>query len=228
MMRTALVYRWFAVRENSEQIRKRLQEAVAIRFVARCATAEAPLVVAEFHWGPGPVWPTPRHIVALTIVCSALSLLHSAGGIAGSIHKEEGMRGHWTLTLGLVAGAAVSLWVTVPVHSQSEQAVEVVIKNSTFVTKQTVLRLGSPTTITIRNEDSQRHDFGSTMFEGIPTKIERDGVSVYGRGLGGVMLDPKRDAVIRFNMERPGRHTFRCSIHPDMQGELLLLSVEAV
>jgi plastocyanin len=42
------------------------------------------------------------------------------------------------------------------------------------------------------------------------------------------MLDPKRDAVIRFNMERPGRHTFRCSIHPNMKGELLLLSAEAV
>lgn len=138
------------------------------------------------------------------------------------------MRGHWTLTLASLAGAVLGLWAIVPVHSQSEQTVEVIIKNSTFVTKQTVLRLGGPTTITIRNEDSQRHDFGSTMFEGIPTKIEKDGVSVYGRGLGGVMLDAKRDAVIRFNMERPGRHTFRCSIHPDMQGELLLLSAEAV
>jgi plastocyanin len=42
------------------------------------------------------------------------------------------------------------------------------------------------------------------------------------------MVDPKREAVIRFNMERPGRHEFRCSIHPNMKGELLLLSVEAV
>ena len=115
-----------------------------------------------------------------------------------------------------------------PVLSQVEQTVEVVIKDSTFVTKQSVLRLGFPTKITIRNEDAQRHDFGSTMFEGISTKIDNDGVSVYGRGLGGVMVDAKRDAVIRFNMERPGRHTFRCSIHPDMQGELLLLSAEAV
>jgi plastocyanin len=88
--------------------------------------------------------------------------------------------------------------------------------------------LGGATAITIRNDDVKRHDFGSTMFEGIYTKIERDGVSVYGRGLGGVMLDAKREAIIRFNMERPGRHTFRCSIHPDMQGELLLLSAEAV
>jgi len=66
------------------------------------------------------------------------------------------------------------------------------------------------------------------MFEGIPTKIEKDGVIVYGRGLGGVMLDPKRDATIRFNLERPGRYTFQCSIHQNMKGELLLLSAEAV
>lgn len=128
-----------------------------------------------------------------------------------------------------MASAAVwSLFTGLPVQSQSEQTVEVVIKDSTFITKQNVLRLGLPTTITIKNEDSQRHDFGSTMFEGILTKIEKDGVSVYGRGLSGVMLDAKRDAVIRFNMERPGRHTFRCSIHPNMKGELLLLSAEAV
>ena len=68
----------------------------------------------------------------------------------------------------------------------------------------------------------------SFMFEGIPTQIEKDGVIVYGRGLSGVFLDPKRDASIRFNMSRPGRHEFRCSIHPNMKGELLLLSVEAV
>jgi len=115
-----------------------------------------------------------------------------------------------------------------PVLSQPEQVVEVVIKDFNFITKQGPLRLGLPTAIKITNEDAERHDFGSTMFEGIPTRIEESGVIVYGRGLGGVMLDPKRDAVIRFNMERPGRHTFRCSIHPNMKGELLLLSAEAV
>lgn len=138
------------------------------------------------------------------------------------------MRYDLFLGFAMTSAAVWSLFTGLPVQSQSEQTVEVVIKDSTFITKQNVLRLGLPTTITIKNEDSQRHDFGSTMFEGILTKIEKDGVSVYGRGLSGVMLDAKRDAVIRFNMERPGRHTFRCSIHPNMKGELLLLSAEAV
>jgi plastocyanin len=137
-------------------------------------------------------------------------------------------RWRWTGSIVLAVAGMVGVWGSTPAESQSEQVVEVTIKDFTFITKQGSLRLGSPTTIKITNADAERHDFGSVMFEGIPTRIEQDGVIVYGRGVGGVMLDTKRDAVIRFNMERPGRHTFRCSIHPDMKGELLLLSAEAV
>ena len=129
----------------------------------------------------------------------------------------------------LLAVTCLVWWDTAgPVLAQSEQIVEVTIKDSKYVTKQGVLRLGFPTVIKIKNEDAERHDFGSTMFEGLPTQIEKDGVIVYGRGVGGVFLDPKRDAAIRFNMSRPGRYEFRCSIHPNMTGELLLLSAEAV
>jgi hypothetical protein len=115
-----------------------------------------------------------------------------------------------------------------PVSGQNQQIVEVTIKNFRFVTNQPPLHLGLHTIIRIRNEDKERHDFGSVMFEGIPAQIEKDGVIVYGRGLGGVYLDSKRDATIQFQMSRPGRHEFRCSIHPHMKGELLLLNFEAV
>lgn len=132
----------------------------------------------------------------------------------------------WVVILGITCGLS---WGPVEsVFSQTDQVVEVTIKNFTFLTKQGVLHLGMPTVIKVRNEDAERHDFGSTMFEGIPAAIEKDGTIVYGRGIGGVYLDAKRDATIRFNMTRPGRHEFRCSIHPTMKGELLLLNVEAV
>jgi len=135
-------------------------------------------------------------------------------------------RSRWTLVLGMTC---VFWWGSAePLLSQTEQVVEVTIKNFTFSTKQGVLHLGLPTVIKVQNEDAERHDFGSTMFEGIPTAVEKDGTITYGRGIGGVYLDPKRDATFRFNMSRPGRHEFRCSIHPGMKGELLLLSVEAV
>ncbi len=134
----------------------------------------------------------------------------------------------WNACIVIAALGSIGIGPIVPAGSQSEQVVEVVIKDFSFITKQGPLRLGLPTVIKVVNQDAERHDFGSTMFEGLPTKIEKDGVIVYGRGLGGVMLDPKQDATIRFNMERPGRHQFRCSIHPNMKGELLLLSAEAV
>ena len=113
-------------------------------------------------------------------------------------------------------------------RAQPEQQIEVTIKDYTFaLTKQVPLRLGVPTVISIRNVDPERHDFGSAMFEGVGTKVESGGVIAYGRGIGGVFLDPKREAMIRFTLDRPGRFEFRCSIHPTMKGELLLLNVEA-
>ncbi len=132
----------------------------------------------------------------------------------------------WIGVAVLAAGVAVSGFLLA--GAQMEQRVEVTIKDFKFVTKQVPLRLGAPTVIVIRNEDGERHDFGSTMFEGIPTVVENGGVLSYGRGINGVMLDAKRETTIRFTMERPGRHEFKCSIHPNMKGELLLLSVEAV
>ena len=140
-----------------------------------------------------------------------------------------GKRGMQWRRLGMVLTVACLAWMygTVLV-AQSEQVVDVTIKDFRFVTRQGPLRLGFPTAIKVQNEDAERHDFSSTMFEGIPTQVEKDGVIVYGRGVGGVYLDPKQSATIRFDMTRPGRHVFRCSIHPTMNGELLLLSAEAV
>ena len=136
----------------------------------------------------------------------------------------------WVLCVSLMIGVAgVVGWGSDNLGlAESEQVVEVTIKDFKFVTKQGPLRLGVPTVIKVKNEDAERHDFSSTMFEGLHAQIERDGVIVYGRGIGGVFLDPKREAIVRFDMSRPGRHEFRCSIHSAMSGELLILSTEAV
>ena len=112
--------------------------------------------------------------------------------------------------------------------AQSEQVVQVTIKDFAYVTRQAPLRLNVPTVIEIRNDDTVRHDFGTQMFDGVMTRIESAGTTAYGRGVGGVFLEPSRSAVIRFTVERPGKFEFRCSIHPTMKGEILLMSVEAV
>jgi hypothetical protein len=113
------------------------------------------------------------------------------------MRSQKAQQWGWVLVLAVTCG----FWweAAGPVFSQSEQVVEVTIKDFKFVTKQGPLLLGLPSVIKVRNEDAERHDFGSTMFEGLPTQVSR-----------------------------PGRHEFRCSIHPNMTGELLLLSVDAV
>jgi plastocyanin len=82
--------------------------------------------------------------------------------------------------------------------------------------------------ITIRNEDGERHNFGSPIFQGILTEVETGGVITYGRGIGGVFVNSNANAVIRFTVKHPGRYQFKCSIHPEMKGELLLLNIQAV
>jgi uncharacterized cupredoxin-like copper-binding protein len=112
--------------------------------------------------------------------------------------------------------------------SQTEQRIDVTIKGFTFVVKQVPLQLSTPTVIVLRNEDQVRHDFGSPVFHGAAVRVERDGVTTYGTGIQGVYLDPARSAEIRFMIERPGRYEFRCSIHPEMKGEILLLNAGTV
>lgn len=141
--------------------------------------------------------------------------------------RQPGIRLSRWIGMMVVAGSVVMTGL-MHADAQMEQRVEVTIREFTFITQQAPLRLGAPTVIVIRNQDGERHDFSSTMFEGIPTVVENGGVLAYGRGMNGVMLDAKREATIRFTMERPGRHEFKCSIHPRMKGELLLLNVEAV
>ena len=112
--------------------------------------------------------------------------------------------------------------------AQTEQRVEVKIKDFTFVTTQVPIMPDVPTVIAIRNDDEMRHDFGSIVFQNTHTQVESDGVTAYGRGVAGLFLDPGKHASVRFTIERPGSYEFRCSIHPNMRGEILLLNIGAV
>ena len=140
--------------------------------------------------------------------------------------RHTSRTGTW-VTCVLFAGS-LAFGFLAQADALTEQQVEVTIKDFTFVTKQVPLKLNMPILISIRNEDQVRHDFGSPVFQGSLTEVESDGVISYGRGVHGVFLNPTRDAMIRFSIDRPGRYEFRCSIHPNMKGELLLLNVEAV
>ena len=114
------------------------------------------------------------------------------------------------------------------VYSQPEQYVDVRIKDFEFRATQMPLQLNAQTVIHIVNEDSVRHDFGSTIFSDTQTEVESGGVVTYGNSIQGAFVEPDHDVKFRFVINRPGRYQFQCSIHPDMKGEILLLSVGAV
>lgn len=143
-----------------------------------------------------------------------------------TIHQHDRQGGRWVRRAAAVGGLVLGLLT--PVAAATEQVVEVTIKDYTFVTKQVPLVPDVPTLIVVKNNDDVRHDFGTSMFQGTTARAESGGVAPYGRQLDGVFLDGGKEVSIRFTMERTGRFEFRCSIHPKMKGEVLLLAVGAV
>jgi plastocyanin len=115
-----------------------------------------------------------------------------------------------------------------PAAGQTEQKVEVTIQDSKFVSTGTTLLPGVPIMVTIVNKDKIRHDFSSVVLQGHLTQVEGNGVITHGQGIEGAYIEGGKDATIRFTTERPGRFEFRCTIHPTMKGELLLMNIGAV
>ncbi|HJT21619.1 MAG TPA: hypothetical protein VJ746_14170 [Nitrospira sp.] len=140
--------------------------------------------------------------------------------------KERTDKHSWGPVL-LVVGC-LAIGITPQTDAQTEQRVDVRIRDFTFIATQAPLMLNVPAVITIHNKDGERHDFRSPVFQGISTQVETGGTITYGRGITGVFVDPNATAVIRFTVKRPGRYEFKCSIHPKMKGELFLLNMQAV
>ncbi len=126
-----------------------------------------------------------------------------------------------TFGLLLMGGALLS-------NAQSQQEVNVTIEGYKFLTSQMPLQLHTDTVIRVKNLDNVRHDFGSQMFLNTLTHVESDGVVTYGKGVEGAYLDPGQEASFRLTLNQSGRFQFECSIHQDMKGEILLLTVDAV
>ncbi len=139
-------------------------------------------------------------------------------------HKRRGRFhriGIATLGILLVGGTLLS-------NAQSQQEVNVTIKDYKFQTSQMPLQLHTDTIIRVKNLDNVRHDFGSQMFLNTLTHVESNGVVTYGKGVEGAYLDPGQEASFRLVLDQTGRFQFQCSIHQDMKGEILLLIVDAV
>lgn len=137
--------------------------------------------------------------------------------------RECLFRGFWVLSIGFFLLGGMS-----PISAQPLQEVIVTIEGYTFQTTQMPLQLDTETIIYITNKDTVRHDFGSDMFLNTLTHVESKGVVTYGKGIEGIYLEPGQEASIRLMLNHSGRFQFQCSIHKEMKGEILLLTVDAV
>lgn len=107
-----------------------------------------------------------------------------------------------------------------------EPRIEITIRNSTYLrTKTMPIRAGMPMVLVVRNEDPIPHGFSSPMFAGLAVTVEAGGIEVFGRGIDGLHVAPGGTAVIRLTPGQQGKMTFRCDLHPNLEGELYLLDV---
>ncbi|HSE59086.1 MAG TPA: hypothetical protein VLA99_10325 [Nitrospiraceae bacterium] len=126
--------------------------------------------------------------------------------------------------LGLIA--CLTPLSSAPAQVTLDQQIELKIHDYRFVQVHVVpLHPGFPAEIVVTNEDNVRHGFTSPFFLGLHLEGEGEGVVSYGKGLDGFYLDPGKTLTIRFIMPQPGRFTFRCDIHKDMEGEIYLLEI---
>ena len=119
---------------------------------------------------------------------------------------------------------------TVSSHSESllaeEQRIDITIQDSEFLFSHPVApQLGRPTVIILRNQDIIQHGFTSSILKGVQVTAQGDGMTAYGKGLEGFYVNPGKTLVLRLTIDQPGRHSFRCDLHPTMKGEVLVLEM---
>ena len=130
--------------------------------------------------------------------------------------------------IGLALGMGLVVALHLPALAQQANRLDVTIRNYTYVFKGGVLNPDQPVVIVIENVDKVTHGFMSPLLALQDVEVESRGVTTYGKGIKGVHIDPGTTVTIRFTPTKPGRFTFQCDIHPNMKGEVLLLSIGEV
>ncbi|MFZ5862466.1 MAG: cupredoxin domain-containing protein [Nitrospirota bacterium] len=110
---------------------------------------------------------------------------------------------------------------------EPHQTVDVTIRDSTFKVETRVLRLQAPIRIVLRNTDAIEHGFTSPGLADVDARVEAHGVVTYGRGIKGLYVGPGEEASIIFEPNHAGALKFSCDLHPQMKGELAVLTINA-
>ncbi|MEW6325957.1 MAG: cupredoxin domain-containing protein [Nitrospirota bacterium] len=128
------------------------------------------------------------------------------------------------LMIGLIGGMIGAAARPLPAQ-QAGARIDITIKNFTFQSQAKVLPLDQPVTIHLRNLDAVEHGFVSPMLRNADIVVETAAGTTFGRGIEGVHIAPGKEVSIHFASPPPGQHPFQCDLHPNMKGELFLLSV---
>lgn len=144
--------------------------------------------------------------------------------------KVSARRIRWGIVSGLALTVGLSLGlmpgIAPEATSAQEQRIEIAIRNSTYMRTKTVpIRAEMPMVLVVRNDDPIPHGFISPMFSGLQVTVEAGGIEMIGRDIEGVHIAPGQTAVIRLTPGRQGKISFRCDLHPNVEGELYLLNV---
>lgn len=155
------------------------------------------------------------------------------------VHAVAGVAGFATIVLAsLLSVLMLSIGCTTAVHSPGPttsispsrpdpgRMIEITIRDYKYVMlKGDAIRMGTPTVITLRNDDNVTHGFVSPMFVGLPVQGE-GGIPVSTDGRAGFHVAPGQTLTIRFTPDQLGALDFQCDIRPHMKGELLYVEVQ--
>lgn len=153
-------------------------------------------------------------------------------GAVGSRHRDWSTMRMMRLARIAVLTAMVTSAVSCSVTSSSVRAqepvggtVEIVIRRSAYQVPSGFLKVGEPATIHLTNADSITHGFEWALTEREEVRIETEGLTTYTVGFSRLHLKPGEEVWIRFTPVRSGTVTFKCDIHPGMEGEVFALRV---
>lgn len=164
----------------------------------------------------------PRH---------AIEVLGDDGAV-GSRHRDRSTMRMMRFARSAVLTAMVTAVVSCSASSSSVRAqepvggtVEIVIHRSAYQVPSGFLKVGEPATIHLTNTDSITHGFEWVLTDGEEIRIETEGLTTYTRAFSRLHLKPGEEVRIRFIPVRSGKFTFKCDIHPGMEGEVFALRV---
>lgn len=149
------------------------------------------------------------------------------------------MKKRWlTLSLAvpvaLTTGALLNIGIITPAVRAEEPSKKIEITAKDGQVKVSGYTLADePTVVVFRNDDTVTHGFNSSIFKDFKVTVEGDGYLAKGKGPNVYRVDPGKMMTLRFNTkastgmdEGSKTYAFWCDLHPQMKGEMFVLSMK--